>query len=454
MSEMKKSLSFVGVALALALLALVTSPGRATPDALSDLGEPFFPDFTNPNEASTLEVVEFEDETAQAKPFKVTSQNGLWTIPSHHDYPADGEDRLAKTAAGVIGITKDDFRTDNVSDHEACGVVDPLDEGATTLKGRGKRVTLRGANDQVLADFIIGKKLDDRENFRFVRLPDQKRVYAARMDIDISTEFQDWIKKDLLQVERGGIEQIVLKDYSIDEITRRVNQRDVVTLRKRDGTWSLEKLPSGKELDQTKVNTLLSTLDELSIVGVRPKPQGLSEGLKRVEKEDLAISQADLLSLQDKGYFFSGDGSLLSNEGELQARTTDGLIYTLRFGEVVYGRGETVTAGTGSGNEEAGPGENRYLFITTQFDPSVFPEPRVPASMDFEGKAEADLTDADRKNKELHDKYEEWRSRVEKGRTLSSDLNRRFATWYYVISSDSFEKVDLDRTALTKSKES
>jgi hypothetical protein len=65
----------------------------------------------------------------------VTFENGRWTIPSHHGYPADGKDRLAKTAAGLIGLTKDDFRTDNVADHEACGVIDPLDNTVQTLKG-------------------------------------------------------------------------------------------------------------------------------------------------------------------------------------------------------------------------------------------------------------------------------------------------------------------------------
>ena len=66
-------------------------------------------------------MIEFDEETAAARPFKVTNNNGLWTIPSHHDYVADGEDRLAQTAAGMITITKDDFRSDNVADHELLG---------------------------------------------------------------------------------------------------------------------------------------------------------------------------------------------------------------------------------------------------------------------------------------------------------------------------------------------
>ena len=137
-------MTWAGAAVLLLLLAFLTAPRGFTPDAFLDQGEAFFPEFTDPNVATTLEVIEFDEETAASRPFKVTFTQGKWTIPSHHDYPADGQDRLARTAAGVIDIRKDDFRSNNVADHEACGVIDPLDQTVTTLKGRGKRVTIKG----------------------------------------------------------------------------------------------------------------------------------------------------------------------------------------------------------------------------------------------------------------------------------------------------------------------
>ena len=451
MNEKKRTLMFAGVAAAMALIAFIAAPRSATPDAFLDQGEPFFPTFDDPNTARTLEVVEFNEETAEASPFKVAFTDGRWTIPSHHDYPADGRDRLARTAAGVIGIRKDDFRSNSVADHEACGVVDPLDEGATTLKGRGKRVTLRGENDQVLADFIVGNPLPDRKGLRFVRIPDQKRVYAARMDIDLSTAFQDWIEKDLTQVDREAIDRVVLRDYSVNERTRRVARRDVVSLSKKDDLWSIDRIPAGREVDQGRVDYLLQAIDDLTIVGIRPKPPGLSQSLRRVEG-GMQISQTDLRSLQNKGYYFSHDGRLLSNEGELQAHTTDGITYTLRFGEIVYGRGQAITAGTQSSDDtSSGQGENRYLFITVEFDPARFPEPPSPTSLDFQNKAESEWSDADRRNREAHDRHEEWRQQVAKGRTLAEGLNERFARWYYVISAASFDALQVKRADLITS---
>ena len=452
MNETKTTLTYLGVAVVLVLAVFLTAPGKVTPDDFLDQNEPFFPDFTDPNLATTLEVIDFDPETATARPFKVTFEDGKWIIPSHNNFPADGKDRLAETAAGVIDIRKDDYRSANVADHAALGVVDPLDESVSVLTGRGKRVPVKDEHDQVLADLIIGDNVEGRENLRFVRLPEQKRVYVSRINIDISTRFEDWIERDLLLVELDKIERVQLKDYSINETTGRLDQRDDVILEKEGDTWSANRMASTQEVASDKMTELLGGLDGLSIVGVRPKPEGLSRSLS--QPENLTISQADMLSLRSKGYYFAQTGQLVSNEGEIEVRDGDGVIYTLRFGEIVYGTGEAVSAGNeSSDDDQSGPAENRYLFVTTSFDSARFPEPRRPDNTDFLDKEEDDLSDADRRNKELQDDYEEWETTVEVGSGRSGELNARFADWYYVISAESFDKIHLTRVELVRQKE-
>lgn len=427
MSEARKTTAYVAAALALAGTAWITAPRKPVPAAFSDRGQTFFPDFQDPNAATTLEVVEFDEATASARPFKVTNQKGRWTIPSHHNYPADGKERLAKTAAAVIALVKDDVRTDNAADHEACGVVDPLEAKAAALKGRGRRVTIKGDKDKVLADLIVGKPVPERDGFRFVRLPGAKRVYAARMDTDVSTKFEDWIERDLLAVDRESIVQVTLEDYSIDEMTRQVQMRGRVVAKKHEGLWQMDGLGPSEELDLPKLNALLGAIDELSIVGVRRKPAGLSESLRHREG-GIRVSPEDMSSLQSRGYYFSGDGRLLSNEGEVRVRTSDGVVYTLRFGEIVRGRGEALTSGAGEGEDkDAGPGENRYLFITAAHDARL--EGLVPP----EGEVER-------------------QRRLERGEKTAARLNGRFADWYYVISAESFDKVHLRRKDLVRKK--
>jgi hypothetical protein len=417
MTEKRRTIYYAGVALLLAGLAFATAPRQKMPEAFFDQGEQFFPDFTDPNTARSLEVVDFDEATGAAVPFKVTFENGRWTIPSHHGYPADGKDRLAKTAAGLIGITKDDFRTDNTTDHEAAGVIDPMDTSVQTLKGRGRRVTIKGENNKVLADLIIGKAFEGREGFHLVRVPGQKRVYGSRINLDISTQFKDWIEADLTMIEKDEIDLVELRDYSIDEQTGRLDQRDNVVL-KRDGeNWSMAGVPGGKEVDTYKVNNLVQAVDQLTIEGVRPKPEGLTSSLQRASG-GIRITESDMISLQQHGYYFARDGRLVSNEGELQVHTKDGVMYTLRFGEVAFGQGTALSAGDSVQTRAPGQtGENRYLMISASIDPK--------------------LTDA--KAKEAAQK------RVD-------DLNGRFAKWYYVISSSSFDSVHLKRKDLLRDK--
>ena len=447
MDETRKTLAFAGAAVLATVAAYLAAPADPTPEAFSDRGEVFFPEFTDPNDAATLEVIDFDEVTGGVAAFNVVFKGTRWRIPSHHNYPADDRDRLARTAAGLIEVRKDDVVAEVAADHEALGVVDPLDESVASLAGRGKRVTIKDGNDNLLADLIIGKSVPGREGrYRYLRVPGQKRTYAARFDVDVSSRFGDWIEQDLLEVDRDRIEQVILKDYSIDERTRVLNQRDTIILARGDPDWTANLMRSGQKVDGAKMEDLLKALDELTIVGVRPKPAGLSRSLEDND-EGISITRSDLASLQEKGYFFTGDGQLVSNEGETQVLTADGVVYTLRFGEIVYGAGDAVTAGTGSvgAGGSGGPGENRYLFITTGFDGSMFPEPRRPGDMGFQARPDSLWTGADQVNADLQEKHEAWQRNVDNGRRTSADLNARFAQWYYVISADSFDRIHLGR---------
>ena len=137
-------------------------------------------------------------------------------IPSHYNYPADARDRLSKTAAAVMDLTKDTIRSDRPEDQEEMGVVDPLDTKTTTLKGRGKRITLKDASDKVLADFVIGNEVKDKTGQRYVRVPGQKRTYGVKLKAEPSTKFADWIETNLLKLEASHIRKIEFDNYKVD----------------------------------------------------------------------------------------------------------------------------------------------------------------------------------------------------------------------------------------------
>ena len=433
MSELNKTFTFAGMAVFLAVIAVVSAPRRSAPDAFFDVGERFFPEFNDSELAATLEIVQWDDATGSALPFKVTNRRGLWTIPSHHDYPADGAERLASAATEIISAVKEEFRSDNIADHEALGVIDPLDETATSLEGRGTRITFKGSGEEVLADLVIGNDLRDRPGFRFVRVPGQKRVYTARFGAEISTAFEDWIETNLLEVERDQVNHVVLNEYSLNEQTRQVVRRGEFMLDQvAQDEWTANRVPAGMEVDFVQANLLVGAIIDMKIAGVRPKPAGMTGNLRDAAMAG-RITQADIGVLVRRGFYPTPEGGLLSNEGELLVRTTQWVRYTLRFGEIVYGRGDAVVLGDESSDErDSEAAENRYVFITAEFDPAALPEP--PAS-------EAEV-------------HESWERQVRDGKETAERLAARFANWYYVIAADSYDRIHKPREAFLKEIES
>src|SRR5579864_2279849 len=127
MTEPMKTVAFLGVAAALGITAAVVQPESAAPAIFSDQGTAFYPKFTDPQAAKTIEVVDYDEATATATPLKVQFAKGHWTIVSHNDYPVEIGDRLAKTAASLMDLKRDIVRSESVQDYAQLGVIDPLD---------------------------------------------------------------------------------------------------------------------------------------------------------------------------------------------------------------------------------------------------------------------------------------------------------------------------------------
>lgn len=458
MKESTRTLAFVIVAAASAALAggihYATRPAPITEAA--DIGKEFYPEFQNSNDAKSLRLVAFDEDTATYKEFAVEFKDGLWRIPSHHNYPADAEDRLANTAASVIGIKKEGLIGRRESEWERLGVIDPLDESSPSLKGRGQRITLTKEDGSVLCDLIIGKKItsspgqEESEDRYYVRDPKDKSTYVAKVKIDLSTKFGDWIESDVLKTQRDELKEIVVDKYTIQEAPEpRITGQEVskLTRDKSFDPWKLEGLKEEtEEVATDKVNEMVGALDELKIVGVRPKPPGLTADLKVDRKVVQDQMQLNLLigDMQNRGFSVvagdDGNPKLVASDGELTAFTDKGVVYDLRFGAIFSGRESDIEVGFATDekgkegaaaddktasedkpadeNEKAAAGEakpaddpaakgdekpeegkesrrSRYLLVSTRFDdkyigpkPTKPEEPQKPAEAPTETPAE------------------------------------------------------------------
>ncbi len=475
--DLRKTLFFVAAALVLTGAAYVSTIDRTNrPEAFNDQGAKFFDDF-DPNAATTLEVIEIDPETLTPLPFKVTSKNGQWVIPSHYDYPADAKKRLVDTATGIVGLAKDSIRSDRTEDQEAFGVVDPLDTKATGLKGFGKRVTLKDGSDKVLADFLIGKEVKDHPDQRYVRVPGQKRTYGVNVKVDLSTRFADWIETNLLKLEASKARRIVIDHKAFDPNTGRIVPGDIVTLTRAEASapWVVDETPPGQETNTDTSTALTTALGDLKIAGIRPKPEGLTADLKQAAGEIKPTTRQAMMSLVGKGFYPTREG-LLSNKGEVTIGTDEGLVYTLRYGEVVIAAGNELSAGTDDQSEatkEANKkdplksrqttSEGRYLFATAAFDPSLIPPPKPATNPDDKfpddpfayaaDGSDAKLTaDSARITEQAAKIKADLDRKVADGQKRAKELSDRFSPWYYVTPGDSYRTIVLDRPNLIRAK--
>ncbi|MFB3829654.1 MAG: DUF4340 domain-containing protein [Bryobacteraceae bacterium] len=384
MKESVKTAGFAAAALVLAAGAALVQPGNIAPAIFSDQGAAFYPKFTDPQAARSIEVVDYDEGTATAMPLKVKLEKGRWVISSHHNYPVDASERLAKTAAALMDVRKDAVRSDSPLDHAKFGVIDPLDTKVGSLAGRGKRVTLRDARGDVLADFILGKPVEGKPGMRYVRVPGAKRTYAVKTAADASARFADWVNAGLLRISAASIRRITVNHYSIDALGG-AGGMETTMLTHQGGTW---KGGAGEAVQTAAINGLTSALDNLRIIDVRPKPPALAADLRAGQ---LRVSLDTAMSLRQRGFYLSQNGRLFASQGDLSVETDKGLVYTLRFGEVVSTGGQ--------------PGEDRYLFATAS-------------------------------------------ARGPEGEAAANALNARFADWYYVISGKDFRAMQLRRKDL------
>ena len=411
----------VAVVSVIAAGAYSTFTVPASVEGFSLVGNEFYPDFKDPRSATSLRLAAFDAESAKQNVFMIEQKDGEWVIPSHFDYPADARERLNKTGNSVIGIKRGPQKATRESEHKDLGVLDPMEEEITEFEGRGKRITMKDAKGDVLVDYIIGKKFKDDGELYYVRAPGENEVYLAEVDVDVSTKFSDWIKDDLLELNGGDLRELTVNKFSVDERRGTITGQEVNIL-KRDKSfdpWTLDGLKEEtEELKKTEIDGMVTALDDLKILAVRPKPEGLNPDLTVKPGMSQGLARFLEVELRSKGFFISGGekARLLANEGNLQAATDAGVVYTLNFGEIFSGSEEEIQFGSDktkdaeSGDEEAKEGEeavaepvddtkqSRYLFVTAAFDPKYLgdkptkpEEPKRPEGLkDDEEAKEAD----------------------------------------------------------------
>jgi hypothetical protein len=431
MNESAKTFLFVGAAAVAVLAAVLTQPMLFSAGPINLRGQALFPDFKDPLAVADMTIVDYDEDTATVDTLEVKKEVGRkgklrWSIPSHEDYPADATKQVGSAAAGLVGLKILGVAGENQSDQKLYGVVDP-----TTVKpgdtGVGTSVTMRDKDGKTLLALIVGREVADRPGQRYVRRAGQDPTYIVETKTDsLSTKFENWIERNLLEINTIDMDRLQIRDYAIQQTTEgdALSRHRKIDLDYNDlaeqkwklagdekflpnnrppefGRWVPVKLGPDEELDTAKLDDMRMALDDLKIVDVRRKPAGLSADLK--VSRDFTNSRQSQADLRDKGFYAAqiGEGprELCSVDGEIRVAIKDGVEYVLRFGEIA-GRGSTKKddQGKAKGNKggkgeekdkEKTAGLNRYLLVMAQFDPKLIPPPKLDPLPEWKPEAAA-----------------------------------------------------------------
>ena len=490
MPEWFKTIAYLAVGVAILGFA-AASEWMSRPQALQEfeqVGDLFYPEFEDPLRARSLEVAAYDPDTSVIHEFAVRWQKNGWTI-SPYGYPADAEDQLEKTAASVVGIRRDGFASRRESDHERFGVIDPTSEDVTKLQGRGDRITLMDESNQILVDLIIGDPVEGRPGYFYVRKPKENDTYISQVDLNLSTRFSDWINTDLLGIDVGQLRDIVIQDYSIDADRGTAEMRDRSHLHKEDSAspWDLEGLNEQTEqVNVPEVNNLTRLLDELSIIGVRPKPAGMTPKLMfHAEVMNNTIARQLLQqTLSERGFFLATTSDnqyrLVGKEGQLEVTTADGITYDLFFGEqfsgslfeIEFGTSEHTSAPeplvedqakaeSAETDEAADKTEDeksssqqtgRYVFITARLNEEILGPPPTAPEQPATDASEEEKRASEEAQKSFNEEQSAYAKRLADAEQRVEELNERFGSWFYVLSTDNFENLRLTRNDLVAPK--
>jgi len=430
MNENAKTMLFAVVAVVLAGVAYVARPTMDLPTAADVVGQRLFPDFTDPLKAATLSIFDFDEAMGEVRPFQVKRVKGVWSIPSHDNYPADAKDQVARAATSLMQLKVLQVASDQPGEHATYGVIDPdpktLKAGAT---GVGTRVVMTDDSGKTLIALIIGKTVSGPAGQRYVRQVGQDQVYAVKLSTDaLSTKFEDWIEKDLLKMDVWDMQQVRVRDYAVDALNMALMQRSDIRLAYNDTgdpkwslaedkefagrDWRTRKLADDEELNTTKLDEMKTAFSDLKIIDIQPKPKGLSADLKAAD--DFTKNREALQSLQDRGFYparITDKIELFSNKGEVQADLKSGVRYVLRFGEIA----PDVRAGVSKKDEKKeekkddkkdekkSKGVNRFIFVTTEFNADAIAKPQLeplPEEKKAEEKKPEEKKPADKKPEE------------------------------------------------------
>lgn len=489
MSEIVKTLLFVGTTILIVVAALFSLPSNKESTLNAMRNKLLFNDI-DLDKVQRVRVVKYDGVATETLEVRKTETG--WIIPSENDYPADAITQVNRAIRFLPEMILTNIASDREADKEKYGVIEPKEAMESVgRKNVGTLVELLGDSETPLASAVVGAKVLGDETKSFVLVPGRPHIYVVELNPELlSTNFRDWIDQDLLKLDPFQIQELTLQrvaaanpavNPATGEVEAGLDYDYEMKVGFETGKWSLQQLleygedrkpkqvelQEGQRLDNRRLNQLGYDLARLRIADVKRKPPGLRSDL--LADKDYIGKVGNQISLRDHGFFVvpggNGGFQILSKGGEIILTMRNGVEYLLRFGDFA----------SASLDDEGKA--NRYVLVSARLNEDAFPmpvrgaakapevktdeEPPVPdgvekdkdtanedTSNEDECGLQAKADDEQRTKKEEEQaerdylrKLDIYKQNVEQAKAKVQQLNNRYSDWYYVIVEDEYKKL-------------
>lgn len=479
-SELFKSLIIGLGALLLLVLWLKLIPSPPEMEQEERVGKKLFPAFTDPLKIGEITITRPESDYEKIRSIRIMEQDGFWKIASFFNYPAENRDQMALAVSPLLQLTVlsltekmvdgNDLRKINEF-HQNCRLIDPEDARKDQYSGCGIHLRIKGKQNEVYADLIIGDTVPESSavrDVRYVRLAGKDEVYivdfaagtvegAAGEQIRsisdrLSTDPILWMNRDLLRISRWNIKKLFIHDYHYNKEKKGIAPRGYFELAQEpseaiDRVWSLVRElklndqlkyePTGEKecskLDNKRINAAADALGHLQIEGVERKPEPAS----RIFRENRSVRDLVLQNIRLNEYgFYTADFDLLQPQksepcligenGDIVLLMKDGTSIRILFGR----------------EEEKGI----LVLVQAFFDldslkkPELLKMKEIPAKVSPDEKKKLEKENAGIKSENMLRKSE-YQITVDEGSRRAAQLNLRFSDWFFRISKENYDLI-------------
>ena len=205
------------------------------------------------------------------------------------DYPLSGE-KIQEFLLELTDLRLGDLVTDNPERHALFQLLSPPESKEQWEDEKhAVAVNLLRGDDSSLLEILLGKSREQGSG-QYLRYADSDEVYLLPDTLDIDTDPNDWLNKELTSLDEKMIQKLDFQNSSDSDFTLSYDNQS--------NSWSMSDSPE-TELKEDEINDILKRLQELSFTKILTgELSDNSTGRTQLTNLEATLSDGKIYALQ------------------------------------------------------------------------------------------------------------------------------------------------------------